>query len=142
MVALLIGAVLAFIVGLLATMTGLDRDRAFYPTVTMVIASLYALFAVMGASTHTLLIESLVGAIFLAVAITGFKSSLWLVVAALAAHGIFDLAHGNVIDNPGVPSWWPAFCLTYDMTAAAYLAWLLWSGRYNASVKSSEGAAP
>ena len=131
--ALLVGAFLALAVGLLATASGLDRDRAFYPTVTIVIASFYALFAVMGASTHALVLESLVGAVFLAVAVAGFRSSLWVVVAALAAHGIFDLVHGRVIANPGVPSWWPAFCLTYDLTAAAYLGWLLGSGRIRAA---------
>lgn len=50
--ALLVGAVLAFSVGLLMTFIGLDRDRAFYPTVMIIIASYYALFAVMGASTQ------------------------------------------------------------------------------------------
>jgi hypothetical protein len=33
--------------------------------------------------------------------------------------------HGHLVNNPGVPTWWPAFCLTYDITAAAFLAWLL-----------------
>ena len=131
--ALLIGALLAFSVGLLATASGLDRDRAFYPTITIVIASYYALFAVLGASTHALVLESLIGAIFLAIAVAGFRSSLWVVVVALATHGIFDLVHGRVIANTGVPSWWPAFCLAFDMTAAAYLAWLLWSGRVRAA---------
>ena len=60
--ALLIGAFLALAVGLLATAAGLDRDRAFYPTVTIVIATYYVLFAVMGASTSSLLLESLVAA--------------------------------------------------------------------------------
>ncbi len=119
------GAVLALAVGLFGTTVGLDRERGFYPTVTIVIASLYALFAVMGASTNTLLLESAAGAVFLAVAVAGFRLSLWLVVFALAAHGVFDLVHGRLISNPGVPVWWPAFCLTYDLTAAAYLAWLL-----------------
>jgi len=131
-VALLVGALLAFSVGLFATGLGLDRDRAFYPVVTIVIASYYALFAVMGASTHALVLESLVCAVFLAVAVTGFRWSLWVVVVALAAHGIFDLTHAAVISNPGVPNWWPEFCLTYDVTAAAYLAWLLKSGRVRA----------
>jgi hypothetical protein len=128
-VALVVGALLAFAVGLFATGIGLDRDRAFYPVVAIVIASYYALFAVMGASTHALVLESLVGTVFLAAAVSGFKSSLWLVVAALAAHGIFDLGHGTVISNPGVPSWWPHFCLAFDVTLAAYLAWRLRSGR-------------
>lgn len=131
--ALVVGALLAIVVGLFATGIGLDRDRALYPVVTIVIAFLYALFAVMGASTHALVLESLVGTVFLAAAVLGFKSSLWFVVAALAAHGIFDLIHAAVISNPGVPGWWPQFCLTYDVTAAAYLAWLLKSGRIRAA---------
>jgi hypothetical protein len=120
-------------VGLFATGIGLDRDRAFYPVVTIVIASYYVLFAVMGGSTHALLLESLVCAVFLAVAVAGFRWSLWVVVVALAGHGILDLTHADVISNPGVPTWWPAFCLTYDISAAAYLAWLLWSGRVRAA---------
>lgn len=131
--ALVVGALLAIVVGLFATGIGLDRDRAFYPVVTIVIAYLYALFAVIGASSHALVFESLVGTVFLAAAVLGFKSSLWFVVAALAAHGVFDLTHADVISNPGVPSWWPEFCLTYDVTAAAYLAWLLKSGRIRAA---------
>jgi hypothetical protein len=133
LMALLVGVLLASAVGLFARVVGLDRDRAFYPTVTIVIGSLYALFAVMGASTGTLVLESLAGAAFVAAAVWGFRSSLWVVVAALAAHGAFDFVHGGVIPNPGVPGWWPEFCLTYDVTAAAGLAWLLRSGRIRAA---------
>lgn len=131
--ALIVGAFLALGVGLLATAVGFDRDRAFYPTVTIVIASYYALFAVMGASTSALMLESVAGAVLLAVAILGFRSSLWLVVLALAAHGVFDFVPGRIISNPGVPAWWPPFCLTYDVTAAAYLAWLLKTERVRAA---------
>lgn len=126
--ALFTGTALAILVGLFATVTGLDRDRAFYPTVTIVIAFLYALFAVMGASPGIIVIESLMGIVFLALAVSGFKSSLWIVVAALAAHGMFDLFHGHIITNPGVPRWWPQFCMTYDIVAAGYLAILLKTG--------------
>jgi hypothetical protein len=122
---LVIGTVLALAVGLFATAVGLDRDRAFYPTVTIVIASYYALFAVIGGSLQVLVSESIVIAAFVGVAVAGFKRSLWLVVAGLAAHGAFDLVHGQLIEDPGVPSWWPHFCLAYDVVAAVYLAWLL-----------------
>jgi hypothetical protein len=27
--------------------------------------------------------------------------------------------HDLIVHNPGVPSWWPAFCLTFDVGAAA-----------------------
>ncbi len=131
--ALIIGVGLALVIGAFATALRLDRDRAFYPTVMIVIAFLYVLFAVIGGSTRALVVESLVGAGFILAAALGFKSSLWIVAAALAAHGIFDLVHGHVISNPGVPLWWPAFCGAYDITAAAYLAWLLKSGRVRAA---------
>jgi hypothetical protein len=121
----LTGIVLALTVSGLATVVGLDRDRAFYPTLVLVVASYYVLFAVIGGSGHALVVETLVMTGFLLVALIGFKTSLWLVVAALAAHGVFDLFHGSVVANPGVPAYWPAFCATYDVTAAAFLAWLL-----------------
>lgn len=121
----IVGACLALAVGIFATVVRLDRDRAFYPTVAIVIASLYSLFAVMGGSTRALVLESLVGAGFVALAVLGFRTSLWVVAAALGVHGVFDLVHGAVISNPGVPHWWPAFCLTYDAVAAGYLAWLI-----------------
>jgi hypothetical protein len=111
----------------------LDRDRAFYPTAAIVTASYHCLFAVMGASTRALVLESLVAGAFVAAAVLGFRWSLWVAAMALGAHGVFDLAHGALISNPGVPSWWPAFCLTYDVTAAAYLSWLLTSGRVRAA---------
>jgi hypothetical protein len=50
----LIGLILALAVAGSATAIGLDRERAFYPTVLMVIASYYVLFAVVGASPRTL----------------------------------------------------------------------------------------
>jgi hypothetical protein len=127
-----VGILLALTVGALATAFGMDRDRAFYPTVTIVVASYYVLFAVMGASPQVLVVESIVGVLFLALAVAGFRSSLWLVVIALAAHGVFDLVHGHVIVNSGLPLWWPPFCLAYDLTSAAYLAWLI-KVRRNAS---------
>ena len=129
----MIGVILALAVGLFASGIRLDRDRGLYPTVTMVVASYYALFAVMGAPAHTLLLELVAVGLFLALAVLGFKSSLWLVAAALAGHGIFDFAHGAFISNPGVPEWWPPFCAAYDVTAAAYLAGLLATGRLRAA---------
>ena len=116
---------MALTVSGLATLVRLDRDRAFYPTLLLVIASYYVLFAVIGGSGHALVVETLVMIGFLLVAVIGFKKSLWLVVAALAAHGVLDVFHGRVVANPGVPAWWPAFCLTYDVTAAVFVACLL-----------------
>ena len=69
----------------------------------------------MGGSHPALVVESGAATTFVVLAIVGFKYSLWLVVAALAPHGALDVVHGQVIANPGVPAWWPPFCLTYDV---------------------------
>jgi hypothetical protein len=121
----LIGVGLAVVVCAFATLTGFDRDRIFYPTMVVVVAHYYILFAVMGSSTSALALESLIAAAFFAVAIVGFKKNLWLVVVGLIGHGVFDYFHHLFIQNPGVPVWWPGFCLSFDILAGAFLAMLL-----------------
>jgi len=116
---------LALLVSFLARLAGFDRDKAFYPTLLIVIACYYVLFAVMGASVHALIAESILMMGFLITAFLGFKFNLWFVVWGLAGHGLFDLVHSRLLTNPGVPAWWPSFCLTYDITAAGFLAWIL-----------------
>ena len=120
-----IGLVLSIVVLGSWTVIGFDRERVIYPAAMIVIASYYVLFAVMGASSSALIQECVAAGIFIAVAVIGFRASLWLVVAALAGHTVFDFYHHHIIENPGVPSWWPGFCLTFDAVAAGYLAVLL-----------------
>jgi len=118
----LIGFMLSLLVAGSATIVGFERDRAFYPTVLIVIASYYVLFAVMGASERTLVTEIVVASAFLLLAVLGFKRNLWLVVTAIVGHGIFDFVHHLFIENPGVPRWWPGFCLAFDVIFGASLA--------------------
>jgi hypothetical protein len=131
-----IGVVLSAVVAVFARSVGFDRDRAFYPTVMIVIAAYYVLFAAMSGSVQTVAIESAVMVLFAAAAVAGFKSSAWIVVGALAGHGVFDAVHGHLIENAGVPVWWPAWCLAYDVGAAAGLAWLLRHGLVANHVRS------
>ncbi len=125
MMAFLVGVILALAVSLFARLAGLDKDRAFYPTVLAVVASYYDLFAVMSGSMQTVAMELAATSLFLFAVVLGFRRNRWIVVGALAAHGLFDYVHSHLIDNNGVPAWWPMFCLAYDVTAAAVLAWLL-----------------
>src|SRR2546428_12809865 len=117
-----IGLILGLAVAGAAAMIGFDRERPFYPTVLMVIASYYVLFAVMGASGRTLVAEIAVASLFFLLAVVGFKTTLWIVVAATVGHGVFDFAHRWFIENPGVPHWWPGFCLAFDVSLGAFLA--------------------
>ena len=123
-----VGIVLALLTALFARLTRLDRDRALYPTLLIVIASYYILFAVIGGSAHALLLESIQLTVFAIISVVGFRLNLWWVVVGLAGHGVFDGAHAHLVSNPGVPLWWPNFCLTFDAFLAAILAWLLYRG--------------
>ena len=97
----LIGLILSLVVAGFAIIVGFDRDRSFYPTVLIVIASYYVLFAVMGASGRTLAIEIFAASGFLLFAMLGFKRNLWLVVAAIVGHGVFDFIHPCSLKTPG-----------------------------------------
>jgi hypothetical protein len=47
-----IGIVLGLVVGVFTRATGFDRDRVLYPTIVIVVALYYVLFAVMGGSAQ------------------------------------------------------------------------------------------
>ena len=66
-----VGTVLSLGVAVFARRVGLDRDRAFYPTLVIVVASYYVLFAAVSGSVSTVLMESIV--------MTGFWQSPWSV---------------------------------------------------------------
>ena len=61
----LVAVILGLAVGGFASTSGFDRDRAFYPTVLVVVGSYYPLFAVIGAPrVPALEIEIAVGLVF------------------------------------------------------------------------------
>jgi hypothetical protein len=117
-----VGVVLALVTAILGRIAGFDRDRAYYATILIVVASYYVLFAATGGTTSALIVESLVMVVFVALAVGGFRFSVWAIVAGLALHGIFDLVHSRVVMNAGVPASWPGFCMAYDVGLAAVLA--------------------
>ena len=117
-----IGLLVGLGVAVLGAIVEFDRQRAFYPTVLIVVASYYVLFAAMGGSRHTLAAEIALASVFLLLAILGFKKNLWIVAAGLIAHGCFDFAHQRFVADPGVPAWWPGFCLGADVALGGWLA--------------------
>ena len=124
------GIAIAFAAVFLGRSAGFDHDRAFYPVIMIVTAGYYVLFALAAGADKALVPETLASAGFVVLAVVGFRRSLWFVVGALVAHGVFDVLHGHVIDNPGVPIWWPAFCAACDIAMAALVALLLtWPGK-------------
>ncbi len=117
-----VGIALALGIFCFGRWTWFDRERAFYATMLIVVASYYVLFAAMAGSAQVLVAESIATAAFVIVAVVGFRRYSWLVIAGLAGHGVFDFFHALIVQNPGVPDWWPGFCLAFDVGVAALLA--------------------
>src|SRR5436309_1957177 len=125
MTAAIVGAALAAMVGVFAHVVGYDRDRSFYAVILTVVGSLYVLFAVIAGGGDELVPEIAFFAVFAAMAVIGFRSSLWIVAAGLLLHGVFDFSRHAFLPGRGAPEWWPAFCGAYDVVAAMGLAMIL-----------------
>ena len=121
LVPILVGVLLAVAIAALGKFTRFDEDRSFYSTVLVIIASYYVLFAVLGGSGHALVSELVVAVVFSVVAISGALSVPILVGIGIAAHGLFDLVHDVLIENSGVPAWWPAFCASIDVALGLWV---------------------
>lgn len=125
----LVGILLAIAIVALGRIAGLDRDRAYYPVALIVIGSYYVLFAIMAGDRSALFGELIFAALFATAAVVGFRVSLWIVVAGMAMHGMFDFVRAVYLPGSGVPSWWPAFCGSIDVALALGLGALLLLGR-------------
>jgi Protein of unknown function (DUF3703) len=134
----LVGVALALGAGVFTTIAGFDRDRSLYPVILLVIASYYILFAIIGDGA-ALGWETGIFAAFAIAATAGFRTNLWIVVVAMIGHGLLDWYRDQLIDNAGVPGWWPMFCLSFDGAAGAYLAWRLLARKIEATNASSFG---
>lgn len=118
----IVGITLALLFCAAAAGLGMDRERAFYPAVLIAVASYYLAFAVVDGRHEIMLSEIAIAAVFIAAAVAGVKRSPWIAVVALGGHGVMDAFHHHVVHNTGVPQAWPGFCMTFDVTAAAFVA--------------------
>jgi hypothetical protein len=121
----LVGIILAAAVAAFARVTGFDRERSFYATVLIVVASYYILFAAIAESHHAIHVEVLGVLVFTFIAVVGYQRDSRYIAAGLIGHGLFDFVHHRFVSNPGVPVWWPGFCLGFDVAVGAWLFFAL-----------------
>lgn len=119
MIPLLVGAGLAVVLAVGARLTRSDEERSFFPTLLIVIAAYYVLFAFM--SGEAIVEEILAAAVFTLAAIVGGARWPLLVGIGIFMHGVFDFARPSFISNSGVPTWWPAFCGSVDVLLGAWV---------------------
>ena len=118
---ILIGIISGLVIILTGKLTGFERNRRFYPAILIVIGLLYILFGFIDGRFEIIVFESLFAAIFIGIAFVGLKKSLLIAAVGIFLHGVFDVTHNLVIENSGVPSFYPQFCLTVDFVLAIYL---------------------
>lgn len=89
------------------------------------IGAVYFGFAIADGSVGQLLLEFLVAGAFLFVGVVALWADAPLVLAiGYAAHGAWDfLHHPRAVTTP-VRSWYPPFCVVFDVVVAAFV--LLW----------------
>ena len=129
MIPVLIGVLIAVAIAAFGKYTRFDQDRSFYPTVLVVIPSYYVLFAVLGGSRHALAWVLVVAVAFSTMAVIGALRLPLLVGIGIVAHGLFDFVHHMMIEDAGVPDWWPSFCGSLDVALGLWVIGLSRSGR-------------
>jgi hypothetical protein len=115
MVAFIVGVFTAAALIVFGRFTGYEKDKAFFPTLLIVIAFYYVLFAFLDNTVSTIIIELSVAAFFTLLAVWGGFRFPIIVGAGIVLHGLFDFVHGYLYSNSGVPVWWPAFCGSVDV---------------------------
>lgn len=121
--AVALGALLAVLTLRVARRLGLE------PWVTMaglgVLPLLYVGFALAAGESGEALRELLLGVPWFVVAAAALarrsRSMTRLVGSMWLAHGVFDVVHDLTSDGVGVPGWYPALCLGFDLVLGAWL---------------------
>jgi hypothetical protein len=121
----LVGITLALCFCAAAARPGMDRERVFYPSVAIAVASYYLAFSAGDGRAEVWLTEAAIAAVFIVGAVLGFKRNPWIAVLALGGHGVMDSLHGHLVHNTGVPASWPGFCMTFDVSAAVIVALIM-----------------
>lgn len=122
MISASIGLGVALLIIVFAKFTQFERDRAFFPTILIIIASYYILFSIMAA--HSLTQELIVASGFLFIAVFGSYKSLTLIACGIMGHGIYDIFHFLYLNQSVAPQWWPSFCAVVDLTLGLWVFYL------------------
>jgi len=121
----LIGAAVGIVTILTARFIG--GQRWLYALGLVTLPSLYALFALHVGERDVGIREMIYGIPFLVggvvLAFVSIRYSAVIVGALWILHGAYDLIHGRLITNAGVPEWYPVWCCSVDMVVGAYLLW-------------------
>ena len=105
-------------------------DTIAWPMFLVTLPMYYMLFGLLARDGSVVMQELLYGLPYI---VTGLivwrmRSKAAMVVIALAwiSHGLYDFYHDLFFVNPGVFSWYPAFCAFVDVVVGGYILLIYW----------------
>ena len=117
MIAVLIGATVGVLTILFARF--IRGERWLYSVGLLTLPSLYAFFALRAGDQAVAVREMIYGIPYvvggLLFALVGVRQSAVVVGVLWLVHGLYDLVHGRLVTNPGVPGWYPIWCFVVDV---------------------------
>lgn len=127
MVPLTLGIIIAFIA--IAMAKDLQLPPRTFALSLLALPAVYMVFALSVGDMHAFGLELAYGLPYFVsgyVCFTrGFKGSGILVVALWMGHAVYDIYHHVLVTNAGMPGWYPAFCLGFDLIMVVYLSRLV-----------------
>lgn len=103
-------------------------ERWLYALGLLTLPGLYAFFALRAGEQTVAVTEMIYGLPYvvagLVFALVSVHQSARIVGIFWLLHGVYDLVHGQLITNAGVPEGYPIFCFVVDAVVGAYLLWL------------------
>lgn len=102
-------------------------ERWIYTLGLLALPTAYAIFAFSAGAGTAIFQEMAFGAPYLAAGLAlsfvRMRSTTVLVGSLWLLHGAYDLVHGRLVANPGVPSWYPVYCCAVDVVVGVHLFW-------------------
>ena len=118
---------LAFIAPAILLIRKRGYDAWAWPLILASLPLYYMLFGALAGSAELMALELLYGLPFVLIGLLLYRWTFRLALPLLAlgwlSHGLYDYFHDVFFVNPGVFSWYPAFCAVIDIVVSAYLLW-------------------
>ena len=103
------------------------QERSGSAVLLAAVAVFYPVFAVIEGDFADIFLHSTVFLGFAWLALRGFRYGMHVIAGGLLAHGLFDIGL-IALSAPG-PIWWPVFCASLDIVAAAAMIRLVQTGK-------------
>lgn len=123
----LLGAIIGmvFVIPTIYLIRDKNWDSIAWPMFLVTLPVYYMLFGLLVLDVSVILKEFIHGLPYIMTGLLVWrirsKATLLIIAVAWLSHGLYDFYHDWFFINPGVFSWYPAFCALVDIVVAGYL---------------------